>query len=84
MFKLFLTEPLWFKLLTSITLMISIVFSSSFFSGVAYYESISKLAAAIFFCVFGYKMRGNRVHFVIFFTLAGVCIFLSLLNLSKA
>lgn len=47
--KLFLIEPLWFKILISTTLLISIIFSSSLFSNNAYFQSCSKLAAAIFF-----------------------------------
>ena len=50
MIKQFLKEPLWFKILISTTLFISFIFSSSFFSNNAYFQSCSKLAAAIFFC----------------------------------
>ena len=49
MCKQFLREPIWFKILITVTLLISIVFSNSFFSNHAYYQSCSKLAAAIFF-----------------------------------
>lgn len=75
----FLKEPLWFKILISTTLLISIVFSSSLFSDNAYFRSCSKLAAAIFFCTYGFKMRRNLKNSLIFFTLAGICIFLSIL-----
>ena len=83
MIKQFLKEPLWFKTLISITLLISIIFSSSFFSYNAYYESCSKLAAAIFFCVYGFKLRRNLVTSVILFTLAVICIYLSILAINK-
>ena len=75
----FLKEPLWFKILVSTTLLISIIFSTSFFSSNAYYQSCSKLAAAIFFCTYGIKMRRSLKNSLIFFTLAGICIFLSIL-----
>ncbi|MCL6574073.1 MAG: hypothetical protein K6T88_20735 [Bacillus sp. (in: Bacteria)] len=79
MIKQFIKEPLWFKILISTTMLISIVFSSSFFSNNVYYQSCSKLAAAIFFCVYGLKMRRNRVTSTILFTLAVVCLYLSIL-----
>jgi hypothetical protein len=78
MIKQFLKEPLWFKILISTTLLISFIFSSSFFSNNAYYQSCSKLAAAIFFCAYAIKMR-NLVTSVILFTSAVICIFLSIL-----
>jgi amino acid permease len=68
MFKQFLKEPLWFKILISSTFLISIIFSSSIFSDNAYFQSLSKLAAAIFFITYGIKLRSNRVTSVIFFT----------------
>lgn len=37
MINQFLKEPLWFKILISATLLISIIFSSSFFSNNAYF-----------------------------------------------
>lgn len=78
MFKLFLMEPLWFKILISITLFSTIVFSSSYFSDNPIYQSISKLAAAVFFGAYGFKMRRSRVNSIIFFILAGVCLYLAL------
>ncbi|WP_144555407.1 hypothetical protein [Bacillus sp. X1(2014)] len=78
MMKQFLTEPLWFKLLISTTLLISVIFSSSYFSNHAYFQSGSKLAAAIFFIAYGIKFRRSRVTAVILFTSAVVCIFLSI------
>jgi hypothetical protein len=83
MVQLFLIEPLWFRILISTTLLISLVFSSSFFSDQAYFQSISKLAAAIFFSAYGYKLRRNRVNSILFFSLAGVCMYLSWLAINK-
>ena len=79
MIKQFLNEPLWFKILISTTFLISIIFSNSFFSNNPYYQSCSKLAAAIFFCAYAIKMRRNLINSVILFTIAGICIFLSIL-----
>ena len=76
MYKQFMREPLWFKLLIPVTLLISIVFSSSFFSN-GYYHPIAKLAAAIFFCTLGIKMKRNFKIFTLFFILAAVCVYLS-------
>lgn len=78
MFLQFLKEPLWFKILIPTTLLISIVFSSSLFAENAIFQVYSKLAAAIFFCAYGIKFRSNLEIFLIFFTLAGICIFLSI------
>jgi hypothetical protein len=83
MFHLFLIEPLWFRILISTTLLISLVFSSSFFSDHTYFQSVSKLAAAIFFITYGYKMRRNRVNSAMFFSLAGVCLYLAWLAISN-
>jgi hypothetical protein len=79
MFQLFLKEPLWFKMLISITLLSSIIFSSSFFSDTPLYQGISKLAAAIFFCAYGFKFKMNRLTSILFFTVAAICIYLSIL-----
>jgi hypothetical protein len=79
--KQFLKEPLWFKILISTTLLISFIFSSSFFSNNAYFQSCSKLAAAIFFCTYGIKMRRNLKNSVILFALAVICIYLSIIEI---
>ncbi|WP_156350774.1 hypothetical protein [Psychrobacillus sp. FJAT-21963] len=76
-FKQFLNEPMWFKLLISITLLSTIIFSSSFFSSNYYYESLSKLAAAIFFGAYGFKLRRSKFNSSILFILAIICVFLS-------
>lgn len=73
----FLREPLWFKALILTTLLLSIVFSSSAFSEQGYYQSIAKLAIAIFFVAYGVKLRGNRKIAVAFFFLAMISIYLS-------
>lgn len=77
MYKQFLREPLWFKLLILTTLLISIIFSSSPFSSSGYYQGSAKLAAAIFFVTYGIKMRRNTRISAIFFVLAVLCIYLS-------
>ncbi|HYK72165.1 MAG TPA: hypothetical protein VEV44_03385 [Pseudoneobacillus sp.] len=78
MLKLFLKEPLWFKVLILSTLLISTIYSSSFFSNHVFYQSISKLAAAIFFFTYGYKFRRNLKTSILLFTLSVVCIVLSI------
>ena len=50
-YKQFTKEPLWFRMVVSITFLASIVLSSSAFSLGGYSGSISKLAAAIFLCI---------------------------------
>ncbi|KIL35371.1 hypothetical protein SD71_13685 [Cohnella kolymensis] len=84
MYRQFLREPLWFKLLISTTLLISIICSSSLFSDNEYYQSIAKLAAAIFFCTYGFKMRRNLQISVIFFAMAVLCFYLSWHNFELA
>lgn len=79
MIQLFLKEPFWFKMLISITLLSSVLFSSSFFSDTPLYQGISKLAAAIFFCAYGFKFKMNRLTSILFFTAAAICIYLSIL-----
>ncbi|WP_059174073.1 hypothetical protein [Bacillus sp. FJAT-27445] len=78
MFKQFLKEPFWFKLLIITTLVSSILFSSSLFTGNVYFQSLSKLAAAIFFVAYGFKFRYNRLILCIFTTVAALCIYLSI------
>jgi len=78
MFIAFLQEPVWFKVLISTALIVSVIFSSSLLADNPYYKSISKLAAAIIFIAYGYKMRRNQRTSLIFFGLAGLCIYLSI------
>jgi hypothetical protein len=80
MIRQFLNEPLWFRMLISLTLLISIVFSSSFFSN-QYIRGYSKLAAAIFFCAYGIKMRRNLLSAVLLFAPATLCIYLFIRSL---
>ena len=67
MIKVFLNEPLWFKILISVTLLASIILSNSIFSNHPYLQSCSKLAAAIFFCAYGIKFRKNYTTALLFF-----------------
>jgi hypothetical protein len=75
----FSKQPLWFKTLISLTFLISIVFSSSFFSDTIYFQSLSKLSAGIFFCAFGINMKSNLKVSYLFFTLSLTCIVLSII-----
>jgi hypothetical protein len=76
MIKLFLKEPLWYKVLISLTLLISVIFSGM--ENVVF-QSLSKLAAAIFFTTYGIKFRYNRPVSILFFTVALICIYLALI-----
>lgn len=76
MFKLFIKEPLWFKVLISLTFLISVIFSGM--ENVVF-QSLSKLAAAIFFTAYGIKFRYNRIVSLLFFTAALICIYLALI-----
>lgn len=76
-YKQFLREPLWFKILIITTLLAAIIFSSSSFSQNGYYQFISKLAAAIFFTAYCVNFRSNTRISAVFFVMAAVCIFLS-------
>lgn len=75
--KLFLREPLWFKMLASTALLISILFSSSLFSDYSYSQSAGKLSAAVFFCIFGIKMRYNRHVAFVFYAIAALSLYLA-------
>ncbi|SFE66913.1 hypothetical protein SAMN05428981_107156 [Bacillus sp. OV194] len=78
MLKQFLKEPMWFKLLIIAALLISIIFSSSYFSHLAYDESISKLAAAIFLGAYGIKFRRSPLTSIILFVAAAIGIYLAI------
>jgi len=78
MIKVFLNEPLWFKILISITFLASTILSSSFFTNHAYLRSCSKLAAAIFFCAYAIKFRRNFKTALLFFACSVLCILLSI------
>ncbi len=75
--KMFLREPLWFKILAPATLLISILLSGELFSDDSNSQSIGKAAAAIFFLIFGIKMRYNRRVSVIFYVLAALSLYLA-------
>jgi hypothetical protein len=75
MYKQFMKESLWFKISVLTTLVISIVFSSSGFSN--NYQSVSKLAAAIFFCIYAIKLRRNIKVSGALFVVAGLCLYLA-------
>ncbi|MDF2645148.1 MAG: hypothetical protein K0Q73_953 [Paenibacillus sp.] len=77
MFKQFLREPLWFRILISTTLLIALIFSNSYFSNDPAYQGFSKIAAAIFFIAYGMKMRSNRVTAIILFAAAAICLYLA-------
>ncbi len=76
-FKLFLREPMWFKVLILATFISSIVFSSTYFSHNPLFESIAKGSAAVFFCTFGLKYRRNLKVSVPMFIAAILCVYLS-------
>jgi hypothetical protein len=76
--QLFQKEPLWFRLLISISFLVSVIFSSSYFSEPSFYESLSKLAAAFFFAAIGIKLRMNRFLSILIFTAAAICIYFSI------
>lgn len=81
MVKAFLNEPLWFKLLITITFLASIILSSSSFSNYAYMQSLSKLAAAIFFLTYGLKIRRNFKKAIILYVCTTICIYLSITSI---
>ncbi|WP_169087975.1 hypothetical protein [Paenibacillus sp. PL91] len=84
MYRQFLSEPIWFKVMILSALLLSIVFSSSYFSDHGYYQSLSKIAAAIFFGSYGIKMRRNKKVSGAFFIIAVICIYLAWSSLSLA
>ncbi|NOU69985.1 hypothetical protein GC098_00795 [Paenibacillus sp. LMG 31458] len=77
MFKQFLREPLWFKILISTTLLFALIFSDSYFANHPAYQGFSKLVAAIFFIAYGMKMRRNRTTAIILFAAAAICLYLA-------
>ncbi|CAN7277133.1 hypothetical protein LJR153_001336 [Paenibacillus sp. LjRoot153] len=75
MYKQFLKEPLWFKVLVLTTLIVSIVCSNSGFS--TNVQSVAKFAAAIFFCTYAIKLRRLVKISVAFYVLAGICLYVA-------
>lgn len=78
MITMFLNEPLWFKILISVTFLASMILSASFFSDYPYAQSGSKLAAAVFFGAFAIKFRWNLKICLLFSAFSVICIFLSI------
>lgn len=66
---------MWFKVLIIVTLLTAIIFSSSTFK--ASYQSLAKLAAAIFFIAYGVKLRHSRLVSTIMFLVAGISLYLA-------
>lgn len=66
-----------------VTLLTSIIFSSSAFSNM-YFQSLSKLAASLFFGAYGIKMRRNAAISVILLGAAVVCLFLAWFHFALA
>jgi len=81
MYKAFMNEPLWFKILISTTFLASIILSSSVFSNHAFLQSCSKLAAAIFFCAYGIKIRRSFKRALILFGCSLICVYLSIISI---
>lgn len=77
LYRMFLREPLWVRTIFVISLSVSIVFSSSAIPLGGYAESVSKLAAAIFFGTVGTAMRRNRRLMLLFVALTALCLYLS-------
>jgi hypothetical protein len=81
MIRVFLSEPLWFKILISVTFLASIILSNSNFSDHVYLQASSKLAAAVFFFVYGIKFRRNFRVALIFLVCTALCIYLSIMSI---
>ncbi|CAI6086455.1 hypothetical protein [Cohnella sp. JJ-181] len=77
MFRLFLRQPLWFKILAPAALLASIVLSGSRFGEDAGYDGGAKLAAAVFFGLWAIQLRGNRRLSLIFLALAALSLYLA-------
>lgn len=77
MLQSFWREPMWFRILIPGLLIASIVLSSSAAADLAYADSLSKLAAAVFFGVFAFKLRYNRKIAAIFALLTLLCLYLA-------
>lgn len=82
MYKQFFSEPLWFKILVVSMLVIAILFSGSSFNG--YFQSVAKLAAAIFFFAYCIKFRRSIRIAVLFFAVALISLYLSWSSFSEA
>ncbi|MEN8698084.1 hypothetical protein [Bacillus infantis] len=74
---LFLREPLWFKILITGSLLLSILFSSSVFSDDSIFQGASKAAAAVFFVAWGIKLKASRGAAAAMFLTSAVCLVLA-------
>ncbi|MNW68941.1 hypothetical protein C1I60_02210 [Paenibacillus terrae] len=80
MYKQFRKNPLWFNILALTAAVIE--FSSIFFVSNAYCRSGAQFTMAIFCCAYGIKERKNNSRIsIVFFTLAALFVFVSLLTL---
>ncbi|GIP38673.1 hypothetical protein J31TS4_19530 [Paenibacillus sp. J31TS4] len=78
LYRQFLREPLWFQLLIIAALLSSIVFSTSLVTMDGYSQSAAKLAAAVFFCAYGWKWRRTTKQIsAVFFALTAICLYLA-------
>lgn len=77
MYRFFLMQPFWFKILAPAALLLSVILSSSLFEEDAGYDGGAKLASAVFFGLWGSRFRRNRQLAVIFFALAALSLYLS-------
>lgn len=77
MTAMFMNEPLWFKILITVTFLGTIILSASYFSTYPYLQSGSKLAAAIFFGAFAIKFKWHFKIALLFSVLSVICIFLA-------
>ncbi|MDG0809268.1 hypothetical protein [Cohnella rhizosphaerae] len=77
MYRFFLGQPLWFKVLAPAALLMSILLSSSLFGEDNAYEGGAKLAAAVFFGVWGVPFRRNRPLAIVFFAFSALCVYLA-------
>lgn len=73
MYKQFLKEPLWFKILVLTSLIVAIVCSYSGFPNPV--QSVAKLAVAIFFVTYAIKFRRLVKVSVVFYVLAVVSLY---------
>ncbi|WP_217592540.1 hypothetical protein [Cohnella sp. GbtcB17] len=76
-YRFFLIQPLWFRVLAPAALLLSILLSSSTFGEDAAYKGGAKLAAAVFFGLWGIPFRRNRQLAIIFFALAALSLYLA-------
>lgn len=76
-YRFYLRQPLWFRILAPAALLASIFFSSSFFADESLYDGWAKLAAAIFFGAWGSRLRSNRQLLIVFCALAALSLYLA-------